>query len=155
MSKPMFKAGLKSQGKFLVKMISLSLSTLLDKSKFVDTMNKLAEVHNGRGVKSIECKNRLLLFDTLLVLFQFNFVYNDFVDGIVGDVLFWSLRKCLGSEYDAETHKAWVRIFCSMLKVLVPNAVDWELKNGDAQIDCLRHKTGDGDTETISTGISS
>ena len=56
MSKPMFKAGLKSQGKFLVKMISMSLTILLDKEKFVETMTKLAEVHNNRGVKAIECK---------------------------------------------------------------------------------------------------
>jgi hemoglobin-like flavoprotein len=92
MSKPMFKAGLKSQGKFLVKMISMSLTILLDQEKFVETMTKLAEVHNNRGVKAIEY-------------------------GIVGDVLFWSLRKCLGPDYDSATHSAWVKIFCSMLKV--------------------------------------
>ena len=52
----MFKAGLKSQGKFLVKMISLSITILLDRAKFTETMTKLAEVHNGRGVKAVECK---------------------------------------------------------------------------------------------------
>ena len=58
----MFKAGLKSQGKFLVKMISLSLTSIMDKPKFVDTMTKLAEVHNNRGVKSVECKYTLICY---------------------------------------------------------------------------------------------
>ena len=62
MAKPMFKAGLKSQGKFLVKMISLSLTSIMDKPKFVDTMTKLAEVHNNRGVKSVECENIIIQF---------------------------------------------------------------------------------------------
>ncbi len=47
---------MKSQGKFLVKMISLSLSEKTDPDKFEYTLMKLAEVHNDRGVKSCECK---------------------------------------------------------------------------------------------------
>ena len=43
----------------------------------------------------------------------------DYTDGIVGDVLFWSLRKCIGHEYDFTTHRAWVRIFSAMLKVRI------------------------------------
>lgn len=47
---------MKSQGKFLVKMISLSLSEKADPQKFEYTLVKLAEVHNDRGVKACECK---------------------------------------------------------------------------------------------------
>lgn len=46
--------GMKSQGKFLVKMISLSISLLDDEEKFNDTITKLTEVHNDRGVKAVE-----------------------------------------------------------------------------------------------------
>ena len=46
----------KSQGKFLVKMISLSLSEVNDAMKYEKTLRKLAEIHNERGIKAIECK---------------------------------------------------------------------------------------------------
>jgi hypothetical protein len=56
MARPMFSAGLKSQGKFLVKMMSMTLSLIGDKEdKFNEVMVKLAEVHNDRGVKAVEC----------------------------------------------------------------------------------------------------
>jgi hypothetical protein len=53
----MFSAGLKSQGKFLVKMMSLTLNIANQDDMFDETMVKLAEVHNDRGVKAIECKD--------------------------------------------------------------------------------------------------
>ena len=56
MSRAMFKSGMKTQGKFLVKMISLCLSEITDTDKLTVTLTKLTEVHNTRGVKSIECK---------------------------------------------------------------------------------------------------
>lgn len=52
----MFKNGLRSQGKFLVKMISLSLSELDDPQQYDRNLIKLAENHYDRGVKSVECK---------------------------------------------------------------------------------------------------
>lgn len=45
-----------TQGKFLVKMITLSLSEKKDPEKYEDTLRKLAQVHNERGVKAVECK---------------------------------------------------------------------------------------------------
>lgn len=57
MCRSMFKSGLKTQGKFLVKMISLCLSEInSDPQKFNQTLVNLTEVHNTRGVKSIECQ---------------------------------------------------------------------------------------------------
>ncbi len=56
MARYLFKSGMRSQGKFLVQMISLSLSELADPAKFDKTLTKLAEVHYERGVKAVECK---------------------------------------------------------------------------------------------------
>lgn len=56
MSRKMFKRGMKSQGKFLVKMITLALCNIQDIKKHEVTFVKLAEMHNSLGVKSIECK---------------------------------------------------------------------------------------------------
>lgn len=55
--KQLFKKGMKSQGKFLVKMISLALSELDDPVKFDQNLVKLSEVHYQRGVKAVECKS--------------------------------------------------------------------------------------------------
>jgi len=75
-SQNLFK-DVRSQGKFLTKMISLSLTEFYDPTKYELTLRKLAEVHNERGVKAAEY-------------------------GIVGEVLFWALKRVLGTEvFDA------------------------------------------------------
>lgn len=45
----------RSNGKFLVKMISLSLSEFDDPEKFEATLIKLAHLHNEKGIKALEC----------------------------------------------------------------------------------------------------
>lgn len=56
MCRHMFKGGMRTQGKFLVKMISLALSEIHDPEKFDQNLTKLAEVHYERGVKAVECR---------------------------------------------------------------------------------------------------
>lgn len=52
----------------------------------------------------------------------------------MGEVLFWSLRQCLGDDiYSIEAHQAWIKIYCHMLKIMVPLAVAHELQDGSAQ----------------------
>ena len=72
-------------------------------------LNYLGEVHSLRGVKATEY-------------------------GIVGEVMFWTLGKVLGPAYTPEVHDAWVKIFSSMMKVIVPIAVAHELKDNSAQV---------------------
>lgn len=56
------------------------------------------------------------------------------VDGIVGEVLFWSLRQCIGIDmYTPTCHQAWIKVYSNMLKIMVPLAVAHELKDGSAQ----------------------
>lgn len=62
MCRGLFKSGMKSQGKFLVKMISLALSELDAAEKFDKNLTKLAEVHYQRGVKTVECKRFDIVF---------------------------------------------------------------------------------------------
>ena len=92
--KPMFKNGVKAQGRFLVKMMSLSLSLLDNKVKFQETMIDLANAHNKRGVRANEY-------------------------GIIGEVLFFSIKECIGPAYTPVAHFAWVKIFCRMLKIRI------------------------------------
>jgi len=105
----MFKSGIKAQGRFLVKMISLSVSLLDDKQKFDETMLNLANAHNKRGVRANEY-------------------------GIVGEVLFHSVKTCIGPAYTPKVHMAWIKVFSRMLKAIVPTAVAFELHEGYAQV---------------------
>ena len=54
--RPLFKSGMKAQGRFLVKMISFSLSEFDNPEKFEKALIKLTEVHYHRGVRAVECK---------------------------------------------------------------------------------------------------
>lgn len=108
MARDLFK-DMKSQGKFLVKMISLSLSEMSDADKFESTLIKLAEIHNERGVKAVEY-------------------------GVVGEVLIYSIRKCIGPDgFNPTVHLAWIKIYSRMLKTMVPVAVAHEIRDGSAQ----------------------
>ncbi len=115
-------------------MVTLSLSMLENPTRFHETMLHLAEVHNQRGVKAIECRS-LLTIECMWVKFlshtqlrkaavnHHRLSYASSVtfssDGIVGDVLFYTLRKCLGIDYNLACHLAWVKIYCQMLKVIL------------------------------------
>ena len=54
-----------------------------------------AETHNERGIKAIEY-------------------------GIVGEVLCYTLRQCLGTAYTPNAHFTWVKILSKILAVMVP-----------------------------------
>jgi len=104
-AKDLFKTGMKGQGKFLVMMLSLALSELEKPAQFDKSLLKLAEIHYKRGVKAVEY-------------------------GIVGDVLFWTLRKVIGdASYTEEVHRVWVKVYSRMLKTIVPSAVAHELQS--------------------------
>jgi hypothetical protein len=79
-----------------------------DEAKFTERLKGLAESHCRMGVKSSE------------------YAY-------IGDVMFWTLKTCLGPAYDGKTHTAWVKIFSKMLKIIVPISISYELKNNTAQ----------------------
>ena len=91
------------------RMMTLSLSMLNEQDKFDNIIRKLAAVHNERGVKAVEY-------------------------GIMGEVLIWSLKQVLGPNvFTPACKSAWVRIFCRMIKVMIPLAVHYEMENGEAQ----------------------
>jgi hemoglobin-like flavoprotein len=101
MCRPLFTSGIVSQGKFLVKMVSMILNCLKDKTKFIVAMQELAMRHCERGIRGVEY-------------------------GIVGDVLFYSLQKSTGSIYTIEVERAWKKIFSSILTIIVPLCVEYE-----------------------------
>ena len=48
--------------------------------------------------------------------------------------MFWAVKTVVGqSIYNEQTHRAWVKIFSQMLRVIVPVAVAHELASNEAQ----------------------
>ena len=86
-SRPLFKNNLQRQGKMLVGLITTSLGLLNSIDKLVPTLIDLASRHTKYGV----------------VASQY---------GTLGDVLFWTLRHCLGEDsFNNDTATAWVKIY--------------------------------------------
>jgi hemoglobin-like flavoprotein len=106
--KPLFTTGIISQGKFLVKMISLSLNQLHDPINFQIVMKGLAMSHCAKGVRSVEY-------------------------GIVGSVLFYTLQKVLGEQYTESVSHAWTKVYSKMLSIIVPMVVDYELQEDESR----------------------
>lgn len=52
----------------------------------------------------------------------------------MGEVLFWVLRHVLGTTvYTPIVHQAWVKIYCRMIRTIIPVAVALELHQGPVQ----------------------
>jgi hemoglobin-like flavoprotein len=99
--KPLFKNGLVSQGRFLVRMVTTTVNALAYPEKFKQALEDLAVRHCERGVKATEYS-------------------------IVGDVLFFSLQKCLGPAYTHEVEDTWKKIYSAMIQIIVPLCLKYE-----------------------------
>lgn len=99
--KHLFTRGIQSQGKFLVKMITMALSQATDAVKFKALMEDLAHKHCQWGVRAIEY-------------------------GIVGDVLFYSLHAVLGDAYTNAVEQSWCRVYSTMLSLILPVVIRYE-----------------------------
>ena len=100
---PLFKGDLQVQGRALVSMISTCLEQITSNEAFKSTMEKLAKAHAQKGI-----------------------IVNEYF--IVGDVLLWTLEKCLGIQFDNTVKNVWCRIYSMMLQEIVPVAVVEEVK---------------------------
>ena len=101
-ARSLFKTNMQSQGRVLVGMISTALNQLKNPDSFGILLTELTHNHSRRGIRGLQY-------------------------GIIGDVLFWSLHKCVGSVYDATTSVSWIKIFSYMLSIIVPIAVQDEI----------------------------
>jgi hemoglobin-like flavoprotein len=99
--------------------ISLTLSQKKDGKKFLKLMRELAMSHCHRGVHPIEY-------------------------GIMGNVLFHTLQKCLGNfQYGDVTDQAWKSIYSSMLRQIVPECVRFELEQREKDEYYQQYKLGE------------
>ncbi len=93
-----FQNSMKQQGKALVGMISMALTLLTNIVSLSEKLRSLAAMHAKRGI----------------VAYQY---------GVTGEVLFWTLEKCLGKEYyTEELRMSWIKVYSIMLSIIVPAA---------------------------------
>ena len=100
-TKPLFKNNMQVQGKALVKMISAALGLLNEAVQLTEALQGLARAHAAKGVESSQY-------------------------GIVGECLLWTLSRVLGEAFTDEVKTSWLKIYCFMLKVILPTAVEEE-----------------------------
>ncbi len=80
----------------------MTLNQLKDADIFEDLMIEIAVSHCQRGVRACEY-------------------------GIVGEVLFYSLRQVQGPElFTSEAELCWIKVYSAMIRVIVPLAVTYE-----------------------------
>jgi hemoglobin-like flavoprotein len=100
--RPLFTSGIVGQGKFLVKMVSMTLSQLRDPRRFQQMMEELAVRHCQRGVRGCEYS-------------------------IVGEVLFYCLLHVEGPTiFTIEVEMSWKKIFSVMLRIIIPLVINYE-----------------------------
>jgi len=59
--------------------------------------------------------------------------WSGLTDGVVGEVLFYVLKKVIGIDYyNSHLHLAWVKVYSRMLSIIVPTAVSLELQTGSS-----------------------
>lgn len=100
---PLFKGDLQVQGRALVRMISVCLDCLDAPDDFNSNLERLAKSHAQKGV-----------------------VVKEYF--LVGEVLIWTLDKCLGAQLDNASRGVWLKIYSKMLSVIIPVATVEEVK---------------------------
>ncbi len=103
--KPLFKRGIKLQGKMLANVIRFIVHNLNESNHatFVASLTHLARVHNQRGIIA------------------------QWYD-IMGLVLIHTMRLCTGTDYFSEELKeAWIHVYSKMMAVIIPVVVRGEL----------------------------
>jgi hemoglobin-like flavoprotein len=106
-----------------------SIKLLTDLPVLVPKLQTLAKIHSEKGVMS----------------YQY---------GIVGEVLLWTLNKCLGAGYFEEVKVSWVKVYSIILSVMVPEALKVEAdiyNKSQTEVAYTETKSTSGTTTTAST----
>jgi hemoglobin-like flavoprotein len=105
LSKPLFSAQAVASGRFIGVLIDMCWRQLEDEKEFRRRAVEIARDHCSRGIKAVEY-------------------------GIVGEVLLWSVSIALGSTlFTFDVERAWVKVFSSLLTIMVPIAVATEIES--------------------------
>lgn len=139
----LFKKSISKQGSFFLRMISLLLTEIDDKEKFFRTLENLANIHNKMGVKAVECKSIVNL-----ISYEVSEFLRQFIDGIAGEVLLYTIRKCVGdTAFTPAAHRGWCKIYSRILDATLPPVVKFEM-NHKEQANTIAIKRNNQTTHT-------
>ena len=112
LSKPLFPEGLE---KCILGLLSAIIEHIHDDKTVHGMLCEVALRHSERGVRPIEY-------------------------GVVGDVLFWCIRLCIGTDaYAPAVQSAWTKFFSMILQIVVPVAVS--VQGQEPEIERNKYKT--------------
>eukprot|EP01039_Chlorochromonas_danica_P007186 gene7186-7953_t len=97
-SKGLFTGGTMSRGETFVKMVSFIIDKLDNEERLAKTLETLINSHCRMGVRAVEY-------------------------GVLGEVLFSTLKKVLGEEYTPIAHGAWVKVYSKLLTIMLPKVI--------------------------------
>jgi hemoglobin-like flavoprotein len=105
--RPMFKHGIRHQGKMLANVIKYIVANLAnDETEFKANLTLLAKVHNGRGITA-----------------------NHY--SIMGMTLVHTIRVCLGPGFTEDLRVAWTVVYSRMMLVIIPIVVSGDRVEDD------------------------
>jgi hemoglobin-like flavoprotein len=93
----LFKADLKTQGKMLMQMIAVAVTSLNDLDTLVPAVQALGARHVNYGVKKEDYQT-------------------------VGSALLWTLEHYLGAEFTPEVKEAWTAVYVLLAETATENA---------------------------------
>jgi hemoglobin-like flavoprotein len=118
--RPLFKNDLRVQGRALVKMIATAVTLLEKVDTLVPALQQLTVRHGAYGAKTAHYS-------------------------VVGEVLLYTLEKCLGpEEWTDKVATAWLTVYSVMMSVMIPIAMDIDAKADKAAQDKAQAAKGWG-----------
>lgn len=100
-SRTHFSGGMGRNCGFLISFVSSLL--IFDKNLFESNMRRIGTTHGEMKIYPVEF-------------------------GIMGDVLFYSLKTCLGDQFTDDIKRSWITIFSNSLKIIVPVCTEYQKK---------------------------
>lgn len=107
-AKAMFSEDQQENQWWSLSIADLCINQLRDPKAFRKRMVALTKAHIERGVCAVQYGN-------------------------IGEIFFWTLNRCLGTMWGYEIEEAWKVLFSTLLRIMVPLAVHFEV-----MVDCVQ-----------------
>lgn len=134
-SKTLFHGSINRQGAFVARFLSIAIDHIHDEEKWQRLFHHLTEGHNKMGIKAVECKPTIDLLPCSIAYMDVSHSHYSCTrhacayctDNIYGEVLMYTIQKCVGPEvFTPTTANGWAKVYSKMLDSIIPVCVDFE-----------------------------
>lgn len=124
--KPLFSHGTHKMD--IVPILTMFFSLIDQPDRLKSGLKHFIDVHCRLGVKAIECER---VFLSRLVIAVYLISAALVVVGLAGECAMHAIRATVGPEiYTEEASRGWCKIFSTLLAIIIPAAMAYELDNG-------------------------